>query len=111
MLKRKVNFALDLRKINDECSPLDSKLSGLYIKLFAKNNELSRSLTKFLKANQMDYFVIPPRSDRPIQIVIRDLPQDTSNDTIKDALVTEGKFRVDKMVQLTRKLPVILNEL
>ncbi|GBM90164.1 hypothetical protein AVEN_20286-1 [Araneus ventricosus] len=98
MLKRNDNFVLDLKKINDEWGPVDSKLSGLYIKLFTQNDESSRSLTKFLKANQMDYLVITPRSDRPIKIVIRDLPQDTSADTIKNALVTEGKFKVDKVV-------------
>ncbi|GBM64122.1 hypothetical protein AVEN_159852-1 [Araneus ventricosus] len=50
----------------------------------------------------MDYFVIPTRSNPPIKIVIRDLPQGTSADTIKGALATEGKFKVDKVVQLTR---------
>ncbi|GBO33164.1 hypothetical protein AVEN_44989-1 [Araneus ventricosus] len=104
MLKRNNNFVLDLKKINDEWGPVDSKLSGLYIKLFTQNDELSRSLTKFLKADQMDYFVIPPRSDRPIKIVIRHLTQDTSPDTIKDALTTEGKFKVDKVVQLVSGL-------
>ncbi|GBN64747.1 hypothetical protein AVEN_57261-1 [Araneus ventricosus] len=102
MLKCNDIFVLDLKKINDEWVPVDSKLSGVYIKLFTQNDESCRSLTKFLKANQMDYFVITPRSDRPIKIVIRDLPQDTSTDTIKYALVTEGKFEVDKVVQVTR---------
>ncbi|GBM77751.1 hypothetical protein AVEN_47412-1 [Araneus ventricosus] len=50
----------------------------------------------------MGYFIIVPRSERPIKVVIRGLPRDLNVDVLKKALVEEYEFVVDKVVQLTR---------
>ncbi|GBM90156.1 hypothetical protein AVEN_20280-1 [Araneus ventricosus] len=102
MLKRTEHFIQDLKKINDEWGPVESKLGGPYIKLFTQSDEASHSLTKFLKTNDMGYFIIVPRSERPIKVVIRGLPRDQNVDVLKKALVEEYEFVVDKVVQLTR---------
>ncbi|GBN39843.1 hypothetical protein AVEN_103909-1 [Araneus ventricosus] len=47
MLKRTENFFQDLKKINDEWGPVESKLGGPYIKLFTQSDEASHSLTTF----------------------------------------------------------------
>ncbi|GBN08043.1 hypothetical protein AVEN_134285-1 [Araneus ventricosus] len=92
----------DLKKINDEWGPVESKLGGSYIKLFTQSDEASNSLTKFLGTNDMGYFIIVPRSERPIKVVIRGLPRDLNVDVLKKALVEEYEFVVDKVAQLTR---------
>ncbi|GBM86411.1 hypothetical protein AVEN_34037-1 [Araneus ventricosus] len=102
MLKRTEHFIQDLKKINDEWGPVESKLGGLYIKLFTQSDEASHGLTKFLRTNDMGYFIIVPRSERPIKVVIRGLPRDLNVDVLKKALVEEYEFVVDKVVQLTR---------
>ncbi|GBM73384.1 hypothetical protein AVEN_123373-1 [Araneus ventricosus] len=47
IIKRTEHFIQDLNRINDECGPVESKLSGPYIKLFTQSDEASHSLTKF----------------------------------------------------------------
>ncbi|GBM90087.1 hypothetical protein AVEN_220369-1 [Araneus ventricosus] len=71
MLKRTEHFIQDLKKINDEWGPVESKLGGPCIKLFTQSDEASYSLTKFLRTNDMGYFIIVPRFERPIKVVIR----------------------------------------
>ncbi|GBN76760.1 hypothetical protein AVEN_124511-1 [Araneus ventricosus] len=92
----------DLKKINYEWGPVESKLGGPYIKLFTQSDEASHRPTKFLRTNDMGYFIIVPRSERPIKVVIRGLPLDLNVDVLKKALVEEYEFVVDKVVQLTR---------
>ncbi|GBN24217.1 hypothetical protein AVEN_227890-1 [Araneus ventricosus] len=91
----------DLKKINDEWGPVESKIGGPYLKLFTQSDEASHSLTTFLRIIDMGYFIIVPRSERPIKVVIRGFPRDLKVDVLKKALVEEYQFVVDKVVQLT----------
>ncbi|GBM90134.1 hypothetical protein AVEN_20264-1 [Araneus ventricosus] len=90
MLKRTEHFIQYLKKINDEWGPVDSKLDGPYIKLFTQRDEASQSLTKVLRTNDMGYFIIVHRSERPIKVVICGLPRDLNVDVLKKALVKEN---------------------
>ncbi|GBM54759.1 hypothetical protein AVEN_174533-1 [Araneus ventricosus] len=101
MLKRTEHFIQDLIKINDECEPVESELDGPHIKLFTQRDEASHSLAKFLRTNDMCYFIIGPRSEHPIKIVMRGLPRKLNVDVLKKALVEEYEFVVHKVVQLT----------
>ncbi|GBM90130.1 hypothetical protein AVEN_20260-1 [Araneus ventricosus] len=101
MLYRTEHFIPDLKKINDEWGPIDSELGGPYIKFFTQSDEASQSLTKVLRTNDMGYFIIVPRSERPIKVVICGLPCDLNVDVLKKALVEEYEFVSDKVVQLT----------
>ncbi|CAL1301250.1 unnamed protein product, partial [Larinioides sclopetarius] len=59
-------------------------------------------LTRFLKEKHLQYYTMIPKWDRPIKVVIRDLPRDTRPQTIKDFLETFYGFKVDKVVHLTK---------
>ncbi|GBN69945.1 hypothetical protein AVEN_214836-1 [Araneus ventricosus] len=65
----------DLKKINDECGPVESELGGPHIKLFIQSDEANYSLAKFLRTNYMCYIIIGPRSEHPIKVVMRGLPR------------------------------------
>ncbi|GBN27978.1 hypothetical protein AVEN_65605-1, partial [Araneus ventricosus] len=46
-LERTEHFIQDIKMINDEWGPVESKLGGPHIKLFTQSDEASHSLTKF----------------------------------------------------------------
>ncbi|KAF8776792.1 Nucleic-acid-binding protein transposon like protein [Argiope bruennichi] len=102
MFKRTEKFIDDLKLINDKCFPVESKLGGPYIKIFVNSDDEHRKLTKFLKENNLDYFVITPRSSRPIKVVIRGFPNNIPTQTIKEALEIDCNFKIEKVAQLTR---------
>ncbi|GBL73025.1 hypothetical protein AVEN_135687-1 [Araneus ventricosus] len=91
-----------MKKINDEWGPAEIKLGSPHIKLFTQSDEASHRLTKFLRTNDMGYFIIVPRSEHPIKVVIRGLQCDLNIDVLKKALVEEYEFVVHKVVQLIR---------
>ncbi|GBM55644.1 hypothetical protein AVEN_125427-1 [Araneus ventricosus] len=83
-----------------------SKVSGPYIKLFVQNEQQHRDLTKYLKSNELEYFTMMPRSERPIKVVIRDIPPETPIE-----YVNEYNFEIEKVAQLKqfktkRPLPI-----
>ncbi|GBN34255.1 hypothetical protein AVEN_99779-1 [Araneus ventricosus] len=101
MLKRTEHFIQDLININDECGPVESKLTGFHKKLFTQSDEANHSLTKVLGTNDMGYFIIGPRSERPIEVVMRGLPRNINGAVLKKALVQKYEFVVGKVVRLT----------
>ncbi|GBN79123.1 hypothetical protein AVEN_114086-1 [Araneus ventricosus] len=101
ILKRTEQFIQDLKKINDEWGPVESKLGGPHIKLFTQSDEASHSLTKVLRTNYMAYFIIRSRSEHPIKVVMRGLPRNLNIDVLKKAIVEEYELVVNKVVQLT----------
>ncbi|GBN25885.1 hypothetical protein AVEN_112606-1 [Araneus ventricosus] len=102
MLKRAENFHEVLKKINAEWGQVESKLGGLYIKLFVKDELEHRKLTKYLKMSDLEYFTMTPRSERPIKVVIRGISPETPADYVKKSLIEEYKFEIEKVAQLTK---------
>ncbi|GBM97576.1 RNA-directed DNA polymerase from mobile element jockey [Araneus ventricosus] len=111
MLKRTDNFHEVLKKINAELGQVESKLGGPYIKLYVKDELEHRKLTKYLKIADLEYFTMTPRSERPIKVVIRGIPPETPAEYVKESLIEEYKFEIEKVAQLTqfktkRPLPI-----
>ncbi|GBN02169.1 hypothetical protein AVEN_189915-1, partial [Araneus ventricosus] len=74
-----------------------------------------RDITKLLKEKKQDFYIMVPRDERPIKVVIKDLPIFTDTETIKTEL-EELRFVVNRVTQLkqirTKKpLPMFLIEL
>ncbi|GBM41628.1 hypothetical protein AVEN_198380-1 [Araneus ventricosus] len=102
MLRKLDNFAAELKFINEKFGPVIAKLGGQFTRLYTKDTEEHCKLTKFLKEKSMEYFVITPMWERPIIVVIRDIPWETRPHQIKKFLEDVDKFKIDKIVQLTK---------
>ncbi|GBM27854.1 hypothetical protein AVEN_209480-1 [Araneus ventricosus] len=102
MLKRQENFTAQLKNINENFGPVVAKSGGIFIKLYAKDPDEHMRLTRFLKEKEMQYYVIVPKWERPIKVVIRNLPRDTRPQEIKGFLEFYHDLKVDKVVQLTK---------
>ncbi|GBO35432.1 hypothetical protein AVEN_129346-1 [Araneus ventricosus] len=70
MLKRQENFTAQLKCINENFGPVVAKSGGIFIKLYPKDPEEHAKLTRFLTDKQMEYYVIVPKWERPIKVVI-----------------------------------------
>ncbi|GBM30949.1 hypothetical protein AVEN_9824-1 [Araneus ventricosus] len=111
MLIRTDNFHEVLKKINAEWGQVESKLGGPYIKQYVKKH---RKLTNYLKLADLEYFTMTPRSERPIKAVIRGIPPETPADYVKESLIEEYKFEIEKVAQLTQfktKRPLPINQI
>ncbi|GBN92426.1 hypothetical protein AVEN_203970-1 [Araneus ventricosus] len=58
-------------------------------------------LTKFLTAKKLEYFVFTPKWQRPIKVVIKNLPWESKPNEIKAFLEEIHNLKVEKVVQLT----------
>ncbi|GIY71393.1 RNA-directed DNA polymerase from mobile element jockey [Caerostris extrusa] len=70
--------------INDDSIKIN--LSGELIKVYPNSDDNHRNITTMLKAHKYDYFVITPKSKRPIKAVLKGLPKSTTTDKIKEEL-------------------------
>ncbi|GFY06226.1 hypothetical protein TNCV_2680201 [Trichonephila clavipes] len=96
LLKIEKNFMEHLKALTDAIPTFRSKKSGEYIKLYTNTYEEYRSLNHVLKQLKYQYVVITPKDQRPIEIVIKGLPNDTNTDDIKNNLLELG-FTIDKV--------------
>ncbi|GBN77151.1 hypothetical protein AVEN_15526-1 [Araneus ventricosus] len=109
------NYNLLLQEINRKFPGTENKHSNGYIKTTPKNSDDYRDITKLLKEKKQDFYIMVPRDERPIKVVIKDLPIFTDTETIKTEL-EELRFFVNRVTQLkqirTKKpLPMFLIEL
>ncbi|GBN77829.1 hypothetical protein AVEN_18655-1 [Araneus ventricosus] len=105
MLKKLENFTAQFKLIiNNKFGPVVAKSGGQFIRLYMKDPEEHCKPTKFLKEKSIEYFVIIPKWERPIKIIIRDLHWETRLHQIKEFLENVYKFKGDKVVQLTKLL-------
>ncbi|GBM53034.1 hypothetical protein AVEN_22409-1 [Araneus ventricosus] len=102
MLKRSEKFNETLKKINSEWGQVVSKVGGPYIKLFTQDEQQHRNLTKFQKSNELEYFTMMPRSERSIKVVIRGIPPETPTDCVKECLINEHNYEIEKVAQLKK---------
>ncbi|GIX88018.1 RNA-directed DNA polymerase from mobile element jockey [Caerostris extrusa] len=76
------------------------KLAGEHIKIFPGDSDQHRDITKYLALNKLEYFVITPKSLRPLKAVLKGIPIDYTEAEIQEALEEAG-FQIDKVRQLT----------
>ncbi|GFX59460.1 nucleic-acid-binding protein from transposon X-element [Trichonephila clavipes] len=88
------------------------KTTGEYIKLYSNTAEQNRAVKHTMKSLGYRFYVITPKNERPIKIVIKGFPKTADPENIKADLEEEG-FQPDKVTQLVgrrtkQKLPVFL---
>ncbi|GBO31515.1 hypothetical protein AVEN_54272-1 [Araneus ventricosus] len=102
MLKKLDNFTAQLKFLNAKFGQITAKAGGDFIRLHTKNPEEHSRLIQFLKDNEIEHFVIIPKWERPIKVVVRDLPRESRTHEIKDYLEEVYNLKIDKVVQLTK---------
>ncbi|GFU88145.1 nucleic-acid-binding protein from transposon X-element [Trichonephila clavipes] len=88
------------------------KTTGEYIKLYSNTAEQNRAVKHTMKSLGYRFYVITPKNERPIEIVIKGFPKTADLENIKTDLEAEG-FEPDKVTQLIgrrtkQKLPIFL---
>ncbi|GFT85200.1 nucleic-acid-binding protein from transposon X-element [Trichonephila clavipes] len=86
------------------------KTTGDYIKLYSNTTEQNRVVRQTLIGLGYKFYVITPKNERPIKVVIKGYPKTADPDHIKSDLEKEG-FLPDRVTQLIgrrtkQKLPV-----
>ncbi|GFW46413.1 probable RNA-directed DNA polymerase from transposon X-element [Trichonephila clavipes] len=75
------------------------KTTGEYIKLYSNTAEQNRAVKHTMKSLGYKFYVITPKNERPIKIVIKGFPKTADPENIKTDLEAEG-FEPDKVTQL-----------
>ncbi|GBO03817.1 hypothetical protein AVEN_90449-1 [Araneus ventricosus] len=78
-----------------------AKPVGEFMHVFTNSSKDHRELTGYLNEQNIQYYVVPSRAEKPIKIVIKCLPRDTETEEIKEGLT--------KKVLKERKKPVNFN--
>ncbi|GFT56219.1 hypothetical protein TNCV_130121 [Trichonephila clavipes] len=76
-----------------------TKTTGEFLKLYTNNHEEYHSLKETIKQLHYQFYVIKPKNDRPIKVVIKGLSKSTYVDEIKSDLEEQG-FVPERVVQL-----------
>ncbi|GFY54437.1 uncharacterized protein TNIN_236761 [Trichonephila inaurata madagascariensis] len=99
-LKIKDNYRDQLNKIIKNFPDVKFKSSGNYIKLNLECHEQYRKLTDFMDEDrEIEFFVIKPKDEKPIKVVIKGLPGCTKTDEIVSDLEDLG-YSVTSVSQL-----------
>ncbi|GFX07220.1 uncharacterized protein TNCV_2971971 [Trichonephila clavipes] len=72
-----------------------------YIKIEAQSSDDHRNITNYLKAKELEHYVIDPSSTRPLKLVIKGLPDNIDPEDIKTDLVSKG-IKITKIAQLKK---------
>ncbi|GBN23005.1 hypothetical protein AVEN_175279-1 [Araneus ventricosus] len=102
MLKKLENFTAQLKFLNEKFGQITAKAGGDFIRLHTKNPDEHCRLIQFLKENEIEHFIIIPKWERPIKVVVRDLPRESRTHEIKDYLEEVYNLKIDKVIQLTK---------
>ncbi|GBO00701.1 hypothetical protein AVEN_14109-1 [Araneus ventricosus] len=78
-----------------------AKPVGEFMHVFTNSSKDHRDLTDYLTEQNIQYYVVPLRAEKPVKIVIKGLPGDTKTDKIEEGLTSKG-FKVAKVNQLLR---------
>ncbi|GFV64497.1 nucleic-acid-binding protein from transposon X-element [Trichonephila clavipes] len=82
---------------------LRSKKTGDLIKLYTNNSDDYELLQDAVEKLKYQFFIIKPKNERPIKVVVKGLPKDTETRDIPQNLI-ELRFTVDKVIQLVGKI-------
>ncbi|GFW79777.1 probable RNA-directed DNA polymerase from transposon X-element [Trichonephila clavipes] len=109
MLRITNNYRVQVDTIKKIYPHLRLKTTGEYIKLYSNTTEQNRIVRQTLKELGYHFYVITPKNERPIKIVIKGYPKKADPEDIKD-LENEG-FEPERVTQLIerqtkQKLPI-----
>lgn len=95
------NYNEILKILTDTFPELTIRLSGENFKITPKNIGQHRLVIKKLNEMKVDYYIITPRNERPLKVVIKGLHKNTPVKDIEDQLTKLG-FSVEKVAQLKK---------
>ncbi|GFT35994.1 RNA-directed DNA polymerase from mobile element jockey [Trichonephila clavipes] len=101
-----------LKTLTEIIPTLRSKKTGDLIKLYTNNSDDYELFQDAVEKLKYQFFIIKPKNERPIKVVVKGLPKDTETRDIHQNVIELG-FTVDKVIQLVGKitkqpLPVFL---
>ncbi|GFS98684.1 nucleic-acid-binding protein from transposon X-element [Trichonephila clavipes] len=110
MLKIDKNYRVQVDTIKKIHPHLRLKTTGEYIKLYSNTTEQNRVVRQTLIQLGYRFYVITPKNERPINIVIKGYPKKADPEDIKKDLENEG-FEPERVTQLIgrrtkQKLPI-----
>ncbi|GFU32521.1 RNA-directed DNA polymerase from mobile element jockey [Trichonephila clavipes] len=110
MLRITNNYRVQVDTIKKIYPHLRLKTTGEYIKLYFNTTEQNRIVRQTLKELGYHFYVITPKNERPIKIVIKGYPKKADPEDIKKDLENEG-FEPERVTQLIgrrskQKLPI-----
>ncbi|GFV37955.1 nucleic-acid-binding protein from transposon X-element [Trichonephila clavipes] len=102
-LKTKNNYREQINKLMKKFTNLKSKSSGKYIKLNIDSHDDRRDLINVMDDDKdIEFYVVQPKENKPIKIVIKDLPGCTQPNEIISDLEDQG-YTVNSCNQLISK--------
>ncbi|GFT85639.1 uncharacterized protein TNCV_4253501 [Trichonephila clavipes] len=99
MLKTDENYRVQVDTIKKIYPHLRLKTTGEYIKLYSNTTEQNRIVRQTLIELGYRFYVITPKNERPIKVVIKGFPKKANPEEIKKDLEKEG-FEPDRVTQL-----------
>ncbi|GFW30772.1 nucleic-acid-binding protein from transposon X-element [Trichonephila clavipes] len=110
MLKIDKNYRVQVDTIKKIYPHLRLKTTGEYIKLYSNTTEQNRIVRQTLIQLGYRFYVITPKNERPIKVVIKGFPKKADPEDIKKDLENEG-FEPERVTQLIgrrakQKLPI-----
>ncbi|GBN81504.1 hypothetical protein AVEN_39290-1 [Araneus ventricosus] len=102
VIKNFPDFKFLLKKLNDTKNlKCRAKPVAEFMHVFTNSSKDHRDLTDYLKEQNIQYYVVPSRAEKPIKIITKGLPCDTKTEEIEEGLTRKG-FKVAKVNQLRR---------
>ncbi|GFS68111.1 uncharacterized protein TNCV_1363181 [Trichonephila clavipes] len=90
-LKTDKNYRDQLKKISENFPNISIKTAGDYIKLFPKTEEEKGNLANFLELDKnYQFYVTQPKSNKPLKVVLKDIPRVTLPEDIQIDLEALG---------------------
>ncbi|GFV58272.1 nucleic-acid-binding protein from transposon X-element [Trichonephila clavipes] len=99
MLKTDENYRVQVDTIKKIYPHLRLKTTGEYIKLYSNTTEQNRIVRQTLIELGYRFYVISPKNERPIKVVIKGFPKKANPEEIKKDLEKEG-FEPERVTQL-----------
>ncbi|GFW26590.1 PRE_C2HC domain-containing protein [Trichonephila clavipes] len=112
MLFVEENYKTQMAAITKVFPKIRSRLTGDFLKLYTDTPEGRRLVVQLLKKLKFQFYTIKAKADRPIKVVIKDLPRTTKPEEIKEdlELLDYTPERLNQLVgrKSKRALPIFL---
>ncbi|GFX15731.1 RNA-directed DNA polymerase from mobile element jockey [Trichonephila clavipes] len=80
---------------------LQSKLSGRFLRITVQSEEEYRKLATYFRHEQIAFKSFMLKSERPLKLILRELPTSTDLEAVKKDIESEG-FKIHKISRLTK---------
>ncbi|GFW98378.1 uncharacterized protein TNCV_1092561 [Trichonephila clavipes] len=108
------SYNLILQELHRSYSTAINTHMRVYIKIEAQSTDDHRDIINYLKAKNLEHYVIDPPSTRPLKLVIKGLPDNIDPEDIKNDI--SKRIKIIKIAQLKRfvtktPLPIYMIEI